>query len=60
MKPLLNEINATPPPTCDHCGGNPELPHYQITSPDGRLVVEQVVCEVCVYDMLTPWYPAQD
>ncbi len=56
MKPLVNvSENQAPCGVCD--ASDDERHYYHVTSPDGRMQAEWVVCEACLYEILLPWYP---
>ena len=56
MNPLINIADQSA--ECGmHDAHNSELRHYHVTSPDGRMQAERVVCEACLYEILAPWYP---
>lgn len=56
MTPLVNRADQQSP--CGVCSADDnDRTYYHVTSPDGRMQAERVVCEACLYEVLVLWYP---
>lgn len=59
MEPLVNRADQQTPP-CGVCSAaDNHREYYHVTSPDGRMQAERIVCEACLYEILAPWYPEE-